>query len=148
MGGESLARDQDGTLYVAQSYGWANQEHLAVLVGDPGGQLWTRYVVTNTAYYLLSPRVAVWKGWVVLVWLEAPLGATLASYPKNDLFVSMSPDKGRTWTAPQKLNDTPSDRSVTGPKIEARDDTIAVVYAQTGGEPSWNFQGAWLTVFR
>ena len=148
LGGESLALTSSGELAAVQSYSWgvSNANQVALLVGDPQGTTWTRSVVRATDHYVQSPRVAAWGDWLVVVWLEG--AEVLGSYAKNDVYAAMTQDRGLSWTAPVKLNESKDGQNITGLQAAGRNGTVAVVWAETGESLNWDLRGVFLSVLR
>ena len=124
-----ISKDAKGTLHVVfESKGQgANNQEVFYTQSSDGGHVWTSPVnVSNSPVATSHPDVAIESGGAIdVVWSD-----TKAGEKSPDIFFACSNDKGKTWSTPVDISNTPglsSDPALAvGP-----DDVIHVVWTDT-----------------
>lgn len=146
LGGTGAVHDSAGNEFVVRTYDWASQYRLDLLTGRAAGTNPTRTTLAVNDHIIEGALVALDGDRVVVAFLAASTGAIIESHYKVDAFVMTSPDRGVTWTAPVKVNDTPSDGNVIDLALDAAGGRIAVAWGETLHNDVWGFTGVSLTL--
>lgn len=131
----SVAADDKGGLHVAYEAPGkgASAADVYYTSSTDGGKTWSAAVaVATTPGASEDPAIAVGKdGSVVVVWTDTSSGDG-----KPDIYAARSADKGKTWTAPVDVSNTPGVSSAPDVKIAPNGDTYVIWLDTSSGTDS------------
>ena len=154
LAGESLAQTSDGTLWLAQTYGYALRQVVMLLVSRDGGATWPERLVLadepETDAYFFGPTVTATGLQLVVAWRRGAADDILGGTRRCSAWVTQSSDAGETWSIPFPIADAALDETVTTVVVatDGRTDgggwTFAA-YAVTGEGIEWDFRRVCVT---
>ncbi len=138
-----IAADVDGTLYVVfEEFQKGSRQDVFCLQSSNNGLSWTAPVnISHTSGVSAHPDVSVENnGAVDVVWTD-----TRAGEKTPDIFFARSEDKGKTWTHPVDISNTPGMSSDPAVAV-GQDNSIHVVWTDTSkGEKNKDIYYTWST---
>ncbi|MBI3609344.1 MAG: exo-alpha-sialidase [Nitrospirae bacterium] len=116
--------DAQGTIYVAWRDGRKGNADIFFARSTDGGKTFSKNLQLNDdrgAAYQGNPTLAVnSKGWAVVAWTDARNG-------KDDIYMTVSKDQGRTFSTNRRVNDDPEATDHSHPSVAV--DAQGVIYA-------------------
>src|SRR5215470_4026660 len=131
----SIAGDDKGGLHVAYEAPGkgATTADIYYTSSTDGGKTWSAAAaVASTPGASEDPAIAVGKdGSVVVVWTDTSSGDQ-----KPDIYAARSADKGKTWSAPVDVSNTPGISSAPDVKVAPNGDTYVIWIDTSAGSDS------------
>jgi len=111
-----------GRLVLVQTYNYANENVIAVLMSDDSGASWPLQVVLQRSGGIFGAPVVASDGESLAVAFWAPSG----------LEVMTSPDRGETWSEPGRFDDPDAGAAADGYSIAILGTRVAVLSSSNG----------------
>lgn len=135
-----LALAADGTLFAAYTVvsGAQQQSQVALAVSTDDGASFTEAKrFSGSEGYAYSPTLAVDPGGALLLaWNDYHLGAGPQDYGTGDIVLSVSMDRGQTWTAPSLLSGPPAESLHYRPWLAAGAQGVDLVWQRYESQQS------------
>ncbi len=129
-GGDTTATQLEGTgatvtgqrLILAQTYNWANEYAITIVISEDEGATWTkRTVLQKSGNLYLTPIIEADEALVAVAWIAA-----------DAVWIMYSPDRGETWSSPGQFSNPTELSGIRNISLAVSSNSIAVMFQGDG----------------